>query len=143
LLALVHAKTAPRPTYRQDKCPEKVIQPVGLSFSANQAFARPRTGPFGFCTTLPLDVAHGDEDEEEVLDVQNLFVLEIATGETRLITDGTRDLWGPSFTPDGSSLVYTDPGGAFDGAEMRTVSVAGGQSTILFGGGHGGIGARG
>jgi Tol biopolymer transport system component len=49
-------------------------------------------------------------------------------------------LWGPSFTPDGSSLVYTDPGGAFDGAEMRTVSVAGGQSTILFGGGHGGMG---
>ena len=73
-------------------------------------------------------------------DVQNVFVLEIATGETRQITDETHDLWGPSFTPDGSSLVYTDPRGASDAAEMRTVPVAGGQSTILFGGGHGGMG---
>jgi Tol biopolymer transport system component len=80
-------------------------------------------------------------------DVQNLFILEIATGETRQITDETRALSGavsgPSFTPDGSSLVYTDPGSASDTAEMRTVPVAGGQSTILFGGGHGGMGHAG
>ena len=73
-------------------------------------------------------------------EVQNLFVLEIATGETRQITDGTRDLWGPSFTPDGSSLVYTVSDSASNAAEMRTVPVAGGQSTILFGSGHGGMG---
>lgn len=76
-------------------------------------------------------------------DVQNLFVLEIATGETRQITDQTRDLSGPSFTPDGTSLVYTDAGSASDAAEMRTVPAAGGQSTILFGGGHGGMGHAG
>ena len=76
-------------------------------------------------------------------DVQNLFVLEIATGETRHITDGTRDVWAPSFTPDGSSLVYTDPGRASDAAEMRTVRITGGRSTILFGGGHGGMGHAG
>jgi Tol biopolymer transport system component len=76
-------------------------------------------------------------------DVQNLFVLEIDTGETRQITDEARDLSGPSFTPDGSSLIYTDPGNASDAAEMRTVPVSGGQSTILFGGGHGGMGHAG
>jgi hypothetical protein len=75
----------------------------------------------------------------------DLFVLDVATGESAHIADGVVALpnqyYGLQFTPDGSSLVYT--GVSLSGAEMRTVPVAGGQSTILFGGGHRGIGSAG
>ena len=73
---------------------------------------------------------------------RDIFVLDVATGESTRIVDG--EAWageGLQFTPDGSSLVYT--GGRPPEAEMRTVPVAGGQSTILFGGGHRGIGYAG
>jgi len=74
----------------------------------------------------------------------NLFVLDVARGESTQIAGVVASPGnGIQFTPDGSSLVYTDPGGDYGGAEMRTVPVAGGQSTILFGGGHGGMGAAG
>jgi Tol biopolymer transport system component len=75
----------------------------------------------------------------------SLFVLDLATGESTQVADGVAlGGYGLQFTPDGASLVYT--GGSFSadpGAEMRTVPVAGGQSTILFGGGHRGMGAAG
>ena len=71
----------------------------------------------------------------------NLFILDVARGESKQIADGVVDPYsGIQFAPDGSSVVYTDPGSSSDAAEMRTVPVAGGQSTILFGGGHGGMG---
>jgi Tol biopolymer transport system component len=76
--------------------------------------------------------------------LRDLFALDVATGESTQIAGGVAVAWdGLQFTPDGSSLVYTDPGSASDAAEMRTVPVAGGQSTILFGGGHGGMGHAG
>lgn len=72
----------------------------------------------------------------------DLFVLDVATGEsTQIAAGGSLSGYGLQFTPDGSSLVYT--GVSHFGAEMRIVPVAGGQSTILFGGGHRGIGAAG
>jgi hypothetical protein len=72
----------------------------------------------------------------------DLFVVDVATSESAQIADGVALLSdGLQFTPDGSSLVYT--GGPDGDAEMRTVPVTGGQSTILFGGGHRGIGGAG
>ena len=74
---------------------------------------------------------------------RDLFVLDVARGESMQIADGVADPYsGIQFAPDGSSVVYTDPDSA-GGAEMRTVPVGGGPSTILFGGGHGGMGHAG
>jgi len=67
----------------------------------------------------------------------DVFVLDVATDESTQIADGAFPHTGLQFTPDGSSLVYT---GGTAGQEMRIVPVAGGQSTILFGDGHGGMG---
>jgi Tol biopolymer transport system component len=72
----------------------------------------------------------------------DLFVFDVDTGGSTQIVDGEAWDGGIQFTPDGSSLVYTG-GRPPDGAEMRTVPVAGEQSTILFGGGHRGIGHAG
>jgi Tol biopolymer transport system component len=63
-------------------------------------------------------------------DVGNLFVLDLATGESTQITNETQ-VRDPQFTPDGSSLVYS----SFP--EIRTVPVAGGKSTLLIGPGRG------
>jgi Tol biopolymer transport system component len=85
---------------------------------------------------------------------RDLFVLDVATGESTQIADGVVLTDPPGgqqeeflslglqFAPDGSSLVYTG-GGLPDESEMRTVPVAGGQSTILFGGGVRGMGGAG
>ena len=74
--------------------------------------------------------------------LRDLFVLDVARGESTQIADGVALPWdGLQFTPDGSSLVYT--GGSPPVPEMRTVPVAGGQSTILFGRGRGGMGDAG
>jgi Tol biopolymer transport system component len=62
-------------------------------------------------------------------DVRNFFVLDVAKGETRQVTDGTRDVWEPQFTPDGLSLIYT--GRTNQGPSLVTVPVAGGKSTLL------------
>lgn len=71
-------------------------------------------------------------------DPRDLFVLDVARGESTQIADGVALPYsGLQFTPDGSSLVYT--GGSFSVPELRTVQVAGGQSTILFGRGRGGM----
>ncbi|MDX6591202.1 MAG: hypothetical protein QOJ13_398 [Gaiellales bacterium] len=66
-------------------------------------------------------------------DVGNLFVLDVATGASRQISDKADDLTraSPQFTPDGSSLLYT--GGNQSRPELRTVPVAGGKSTLLIG----------
>jgi Tol biopolymer transport system component len=81
-------------------------------------------------------------------EVENLFVLDVATGETtQITTDKTHGLFEPQFTPDGSSLVYTDASAftLFPGARgccgsnavIRTVPIAGGNSTTLLGPGKG------
>jgi Tol biopolymer transport system component len=68
-----------------------------------------------------------------------LFVLDVATGEATVVIDvSPRPGQGwPTFTPDGSSLLYSG------GPEVRTVPVAGGKSTVLFGRGRGGMGNAG
>jgi Tol biopolymer transport system component len=73
--------------------------------------------------------------------VRTLFVLDVATGESTPIANAGRlRPWAqPQFTPDGSSLVYTR--GPNCCPVLRTVPVAGGESTILFGRGRGGMGA--
>jgi Tol biopolymer transport system component len=73
-------------------------------------------------------------------DVPNVFVLDVATGRATQITDGELDgavdgAWDPTFTPEGSSLVYS--GGSNQVPELRTVPVDGGVSTLLIGPGEG------
>jgi Tol biopolymer transport system component len=78
-----------------------------------------------------------------------LFVLDIATGESTQIVESTRIVsfegpgppfpLSPQFTPDGSSLIYTD--GTDRHPEVRTVPVAGGKSELLIGAGGGSTGA--
>jgi Tol biopolymer transport system component len=66
-------------------------------------------------------------------DLIALFVLDVATGESKRIIDKSRDAVGasPQFTPDGSSLLYT--GGTETAPVIRTVPIAGGRSTLLIG----------
>jgi Tol biopolymer transport system component len=59
---------------------------------------------------------------------RNLFVLDLATGESRQVTDESLG-GGSQFTPDGSALVYT--GGDSSYPELRTVPIAGGKSTLV------------
>jgi len=71
--------------------------------------------------------------------VPGLFVLDVATGAATKVTGVSAanfPAW-PTFTPDGSSLLYSV------GAEVRTIPVAGGQGTLLFGHGRGGMGYAG
>ena len=67
--------------------------------------------------------------------VHGLFVVEVATGQATKVID-VLPSWDavPTFTPDGSSLLYSE------GGEVRIVPVAGGTSTVLFGHGRGGMG---
>jgi Tol biopolymer transport system component len=71
-------------------------------------------------------------------DVSNLFVLDVATGESAQITHATRAVSQPQFTPDGSSLLYCS-GSLSSYPVLRSVPVAGGKSTVLFGRGRGGM----
>jgi Tol biopolymer transport system component len=78
-----------------------------------------------------------------------LFVLDVATGESTQIVESTRIVsfegpgppypLSPQFTPDGSSLIYTD--GSDRHLEVRTVPVGGGKSELLVGAGGGSTGA--
>jgi hypothetical protein len=74
-------------------------------------------------------------------DRSTLFVVDVATGESRQITHEPPPCrlcpLGPQFTPDGTSIIYT--GGSDYLPGIRTVPVAGGKSTILFGRRHGGM----
>jgi Tol biopolymer transport system component len=72
--------------------------------------------------------------------VRSLFVVDVASGESTQIENSgvtqenpRRDVLPlePQFTPDGSSLVYTD--GSDSHSVIRTVPVAGGKSTLLIG----------
>ena len=58
-----------------------------------------------------------------------LFVLDVANGESTQVTDEGL-VEGPSFTPDGSSIVYTR--GADWRPLLKTVSVTGGKTRPLF-----------
>lgn len=62
---------------------------------------------------------------------EGLFVLELATGQSTRVTGAPRGAWGPQFTPDSSSLLYTSPGN--DDAELRIVPIDGGNSRVLIG----------
>jgi hypothetical protein len=63
-----------------------------------------------------------------------LAVLDVASGESTQID--VTDAWSVQFTPDGSSLLYTYDGnvpGLLQIPELRTVPVAGGESTLFIG----------
>lgn len=74
------------------------------------------------------------------LGVPALFVLDVVTGETTKVIDVSPGAWdaAPTFTPDGSSLLYSDLDS--DVSVVRIVLVAGGESTILFGQRPGSVG---
>ena len=86
----------------------------------------------------------GGSSSSDLVSDRDLLVLDFVTGASTKIADGVAFPSGLQFTPDGSSLVYTGPNSNRGiGAEMRMVPLAGGQSTILFGGGHRGVGGAG
>ena len=65
----------------------------------------------------------------------SLFVLDVATGDSTPIADAGRGgPWAqPQFSPDGSSLLYTDPGPSDYGSVLRTVPIDGGKTAVLIG----------
>jgi Tol biopolymer transport system component len=67
-----------------------------------------------------------------------IFVLDVASGEATRVIDVPRAgfVW-PTFTPDGSSILYCD--GDSSRPVLRTIPIAGGKSKILFGRGRGGM----
>jgi Tol biopolymer transport system component len=65
------------------------------------------------------------------LEDPNIFVLDLATGETSQVTN--LGALFPQFSPDGASIVYWDIRG--DGIGVWSVPVTGGKSTLLVGGG--------
>jgi Tol biopolymer transport system component len=76
-------------------------------------------------------------------DVQNIFVLDLATGETSRVTNGKAATeaclcgWladAPQFSPDGASIVYNLHRGGHE-VDVRIVPVTGGKSVLLVGGG--------
>jgi Tol biopolymer transport system component len=73
------------------------------------------------------------------VDKGNIFVLDLATGETSQVTNEkptTESLAPPGFpqfSPDGASIIYEVNRG--DGWGMRIVPVTGGKSVLLVGGG--------
>ena len=86
----------------------------------------------------------GGSSSSDLVSDRDLLVLDVATGVSTQVADGVAFPSGLQFTPDGSSLVYTGPSSSdVIGVEMRTVPLAGGPSTILFGGGHRGVGHAG
>ena len=73
-------------------------------------------------------------------EIGNLFVVDVATGETTQITDLDPASYGwwylaPTFTPDGESIVFHVPRGPDDDATTRwdlwSVPVAGGEPSLL------------
>jgi Tol biopolymer transport system component len=64
------------------------------------------------------------------LEHPNIFVLDLATGETSQVTNARWSALHPQFSPDGASIVYQD-----NRLGVRSVPVTGGKSTLLVGGG--------
>jgi dipeptidyl aminopeptidase/acylaminoacyl peptidase len=73
-------------------------------------------------------------------EIGNLYVVDMATGETTQITDlhsADYDLWAvlPSFSPDGRTILFHMPRGPNDGVNTRwdvwSVPVAGGEPTLV------------
>jgi Tol biopolymer transport system component len=62
----------------------------------------------------------------------NLFLLDVATGVATKVTDDMA--WGPQFTPDGSSLLYTSVSveAGVEAAMPKIVSATGGKGRPLF-----------
>jgi WD40 repeat protein len=76
-------------------------------------------------------IAYTSEDE----DIFNIFVLELATGETSQVTnEKPPGAAYPQFSPDGASIVYEVARGGDLG--VRIVPVTGGKSVLLVGGAH-------
>jgi Tol biopolymer transport system component len=76
------------------------------------------------------DVRVGD------VQVRDILVFDLATGETRQVTNEKPPGMGalfPQFSPDGASIVYSVYRGYVD--SVRSVPVTGGKSTLLVGGG--------
>lgn len=70
--------------------------------------------------------------------VRNLFVLDLATGVlSQVTTQGVVKWASPTFTPDGSALVFS--AGSDTGPELWTVPVTGGQGSRLIGHGTHGL----
>jgi Tol biopolymer transport system component len=71
--------------------------------------------------------------------VPGLFFLDVATGAATKVINVSTANWPawPTFTPDGSSLLYSGT------AVVRTVPIAEGKSVVLFGNGRGGMGHAG
>jgi Tol biopolymer transport system component len=74
------------------------------------------------------------------LEIGDLFVVDVATGETTQITDLGRATYGwwflaPTFGPDGETIVFHVPSGPDDDATTRwdlwSVPVAGGEPSLL------------
>jgi len=69
-------------------------------------------------------------------DVNNIFVLDLTTGETSQVThekpNSELGAVGPQFSPDGTSIVYNVDRGL--GWGVRIVPVTGGRSILLVGG---------
>jgi Tol biopolymer transport system component len=99
----------------------------------------PAWSPNGEIAYTSGDYASRDED------VNNIFVLDLATGETSQVTNekpttetnlrvglGLGALF-PQFSSDGASIIYEVNRG--DGLSMRIVPVTGGESVLLVGGG--------
>jgi Tol biopolymer transport system component len=62
----------------------------------------------------------------------DIFVFDLATGETSQVTNEMGGALNPRFSPDGASIVYWVIRG---GLGVRSVPVTGGKSTLLVGGG--------
>jgi Tol biopolymer transport system component len=75
---------------------------------------------------------------EELATAMGVFVLDVATGESTRVMDGSGFMGGLQFTPDGSSLVYTHVDPTEDCSypscvSLQTVPIAGGPGTVLIG----------
>lgn len=96
--------------------------PVDVHGSSVDA-SSPAWSPDGASIAYGMGFAVGDGGD--------LFVLDVATGESRQVTEGARATELSQFTPDGSSLVYT--AGRSSWTVLRTVPVTGGDSVPYIG----------